>query len=49
MTILFDVFRELFRMFVADLRLTLAIPAGVALVALLLDTGAVAAMTAEAS
>jgi hypothetical protein len=36
MTILFDVFKELFKMFVADLRLTLATLASVALVSLLL-------------
>jgi hypothetical protein len=44
---LFDVFRELFKMFVADLRLTLTRLAGVALVALSLDTASVAAMTAD--
>ncbi len=36
MTIIADVFKELFKMFVADLRLTLAILAGVAAVAALL-------------
>lgn len=36
MSIIADVFKELFKMFVADLRLTLATLAGVALVAVLL-------------
>lgn len=39
MTILGDVFRELLKMFVADLRLTLAVLGGVALVAILMDRG----------
>jgi len=40
MTILADVFKTLFKMFVADMRLTLATLAAVALVALVLKTGA---------
>ncbi len=36
MSIIFDVFKELFKMFVADLRLTLCTLAGVAIVAYLL-------------
>ena len=39
MTILGDVFKELFKMFVADLRLTLAILGGVELVAILINKG----------
>lgn len=41
MNILGDVFKELFKMFVADLRLTVAILVGVALVAILIDRGVV--------
>lgn len=37
MTIIGDVFKELFKMFVADLRLTLAILGGVILIAILLQ------------
>jgi hypothetical protein len=39
MTILGDVFKELLKMFVADLRLTLAVLGGVVLVAILMDRG----------
>lgn len=39
MTILGDVFKELLKMFVADLRLTLAVIGGVVLVAILMDRG----------
>lgn len=39
MTILGDVFKELLKMFVADLRLTLAILGGVVLVGILMDRG----------
>jgi hypothetical protein len=46
MSIIGDVFKELFKMFVADMRLTLTILIGVALVALLLDTGLVGATLA---
>ena len=45
MTIIAEVFRELFKMFVADLRLTLAILAGVAAVSALL-AGALVGPTA---
>ena len=38
MTILGDVFRELFGMFVADLRLTLSVLGGVLLVAILMNS-----------
>ncbi|NOX41744.1 MAG: hypothetical protein GXP05_14950 [Alphaproteobacteria bacterium] len=36
MTIIFDVFKLLFKMFVADFRLTMAVLAGVVIVAILL-------------
>jgi len=39
MSIIGDVFKELFKMFVADLRLTLAILAGIVVVAVLLGRG----------
>ncbi|MGV6847331.1 MAG: hypothetical protein ACWA5A_03015 [Marinibacterium sp.] len=39
MNIIADVFKELFKMFVADLRLTLATLAGIAVVAVLLGQG----------
>jgi len=42
MNILGDVFKELFKMFVADLRLTLAILGGVAVVAVLVATAVIA-------
>ena len=44
--ILFDVARELFKMFVADFRLTIAVLAGVAVVDLLLAQGMVSATVA---
>ncbi|AQS50115.1 hypothetical protein B6V73_19245 [Thioclava sp. JM3] len=39
MTIIGDVFKELFKMFVADLRLTLAVVGGVTLVATFMGSG----------
>jgi len=41
MSILLDVFKELFKMFVADLWLTLAILGGVVITAVLLDTSVI--------
>jgi len=46
MRIIADVFRQLFKMFVADMRLTLAILAGVAVVAVLLGQGIVGPLVA---
>lgn len=46
MSILADVFKELFKMFVADLRLTMAILAGIAIVAVLLGQGLVGPVAA---
>lgn len=46
MTIIGDVFKELFKMFVADLRLTLAILGGVILVAILLQKAWVSPLVA---
>lgn len=46
MSIIADVFKELFKMFVADMRLTLAILGGVALVAVMLGQGVLGPMTA---
>jgi len=46
MSILADVFKELFKMFVADMRLTLAILGGIILLALLLGIGAVGPLLA---
>lgn len=46
MRIIADVFRQLFKMFVADMRLTLAILAGVAVVAVLLGQDIVGPLVA---
>lgn len=46
MNIIADVFKELFKMFVADLRLTLATLAGIAVVAVLLGQGLLGPMAA---
>lgn len=46
MNILRDVFKELFKMFVADLRLTMAILAGIVVVAILLGQGVVGPVAA---
>lgn len=46
MSILGDVFKELFKMFVADLRLTIAILAGIVAVAVLLGQGVVGPVAA---
>jgi hypothetical protein len=46
LTIIGDVFKELFKMFVADLRLTLAILGGVILVAILLQKAWVSPLVA---
>lgn len=46
MTILGDVFKELLKMFVADLRLTLAVLGGVTLVAIFLDRNVLGPMGA---
>ena len=46
MNILGDVFKELFKMFVADLRLTLASLAGVVIVAALLGQGVIGPLAA---
>ncbi|KEO55032.1 hypothetical protein [Thioclava pacifica] len=46
MNILGDVFKELFKMFVADLRLTIAILAGIVAVAVLLGQGVVGPVAA---
>ncbi|MCO6411062.1 hypothetical protein [Hoeflea alexandrii] len=45
MTILGEVFKELLKMFVADLRLTLAVLGGVALVAILMERGVLGAIS----
>ncbi len=45
MSIITDVFKELFKMFVADLRLTLATLGGVVVVAVLLGRGLVGPVT----
>ncbi len=46
MRIIGDVFKQLFKMFVADMRLTLAILAGVAVVAMLLGQAIVGPLVA---